>query len=349
MKKRLGGSRIIKTGLAVLLTAWVCELIGWPPVFAVITAIVTIEPTVSDSIKKGIVRFPASAIGSAYAVIFISLFGNSPITYTLAAVLTIATCFKLNLHAGLLVATLTSVAMVEVIHEHFFISFLIRLGTTTVGLVVSTVVNMFILPPDYREDISSNIRKIAKPTAYLMNKIYMDSLDGNIANKAKSSALLIKLEKRVSATLRLIQFQKDESKYHPLVASERILFLRLEEQTKSLEKMHDSLGLILHRPLGDLNWTEEEKVMIRTAVKGLADSLLGKHEFDLTIHHESKQKITTIFWQDRNNSMKNIVSQPTTLPSELIMLYELLTLFDLIERYFDEDTDKQKKPGQMTT
>nr|WP_316045987.1 aromatic acid exporter family protein [Planococcus glaciei] len=48
------GSRILKTGIAIFLTAIICGWFGWPPVFAVITAIVTIEPTVSDSIKKGL-------------------------------------------------------------------------------------------------------------------------------------------------------------------------------------------------------------------------------------------------------------------------------------------------------
>src|SRR5690606_36835312 len=127
-----------QTGIAIFLTDIICGWFGWPPVFAVVTAIETIEPTVSDSIKKGLVRFPASAIGSAFAVLFITFFGNSPITYTLAAVATIAVCYRLNLHAGLLVATLTSVAMVEVIHDHFLIAFFIRLGSTTMGLLVST-------------------------------------------------------------------------------------------------------------------------------------------------------------------------------------------------------------------
>lgn len=349
MKKRLGGSRIIKTGLAVLLTAWVCELIGWPPVFAVITAIVTIEPTVSDSIKKGIVRFPASAIGSAYAVIFISLFGNSPITYTLAAVLTIATCFKLNLHAGLLVATLTSVAMVEVIHEHLFIAFLIRLGTTTIGLVISTAVNMFILPPDYREDIFTNIGKITNHTAYLINKIYSDSISVNKANRPKSSTLLIKLEKKLNNTLRLIQFQKDELKYHPLVASEEKLFLQLEEQAKLLQKMHGRLEYLLHHPMDDLNWNEEEIELIRTAVQELADSLQDKRRFDLSIHLENKQKITSRFWQDRTNFMKNTESHSTTIQPEIILLYELSTLFNLVERFLKENRDNSKEPERMMT
>src|SRR5699024_7306367 len=157
---RFLGNRIVKTAVAVFLTAFICQLIGWPPVFAVITAIVTLEPTVSDSIKKGIVRFPASAIGSFYAVLFIFLFGNSPVTYTLAATLTIITCYRLKLHDGLLVATITAVAMVEVVYDNYFMSFFIRLGTTTIGITVSTLVNLLILPPNFMKDIAKNLRNI---------------------------------------------------------------------------------------------------------------------------------------------------------------------------------------------
>ncbi|MGF9892876.1 aromatic acid exporter family protein [Priestia megaterium] len=42
------GGRIIKTGIAVFLTALICQSIGWPYMLAVITAIVTIEPTADD-------------------------------------------------------------------------------------------------------------------------------------------------------------------------------------------------------------------------------------------------------------------------------------------------------------
>ncbi len=165
------GVRTIKTGVAIFLTALICQLLGLPPVFAVITAIVTLEPTVSDSIKKGLVRFPASAIGSAYAVLFIALFGNSPITYTLAAVFTIITSYKLKLHAGLLVATITAVAMIEVVYDNYFLSFLTRLGTTSIGLIVSTVVNMFILPPNYIKEINDNINKLYKNIGEVIQSI----------------------------------------------------------------------------------------------------------------------------------------------------------------------------------
>ncbi|MGQ0438160.1 aromatic acid exporter family protein, partial [Bacillus sp. B-TM1] len=110
------------------------------------TAIVTIEPTATDSIKKGLVRFPASTIGSAYAMTFTFFLGHQALSYALAAMFTIVTCQKLKLHAGTLVATLTAVAMIPITADHYFTAFLIRLATTSTGIIVSTVVNFFILP-----------------------------------------------------------------------------------------------------------------------------------------------------------------------------------------------------------
>src|SRR5699024_10360528 len=129
---------------------------GFPPAFAVITAIVTIDPTVTDSIKKAAIRFPASAIGAFYTVVFVAIFGHAPITYTLSAVLTILTCYRLNLHAGLLVAILTTVAVcavvAHVLHPH--------LGSPSFALFVSVSVDMLILPPHYSTNIETPMQHI---------------------------------------------------------------------------------------------------------------------------------------------------------------------------------------------
>lgn len=333
MRRLFGKSRIIKTGVAVLLTAWICELFDWPPVFAVITAIVTIEPTVSDSIKKGIVRFPASAIGSAYAVAFISLFGNSPITYTLAAVFTIATCYKLNLHAGLLVATLTSVAMIEVIHDHFFIAFLIRLGTTTIGLVVSTMVNMFVLPPNYVDNITQNIEKIKSLTAISIDQIFIDILNDN-PELNSSNMFLEKLENKIDTTSKLIQFQKVEAKYQPFVASRTETFKQFENQLKVLKTMHDKLEFLFYYSFNDVNWNQNQLVVIHTAIQDLAKSLQDKSSFHIKKHHAQKRNIINIFLVDGARVEKNVHKQPSSLPSHIVLLYELLAFYDLVEKFY---------------
>ncbi len=331
---RFAGSRVVKTGVAIFVTALLCQLLHWPPVFAVITAIVTIEPTAADSIKKGIIRFPASAIGSAYAVIFISLFGNSPITYTLAAVFTIATCFQLRLHAGLLVATLTAVAMVEVIHGNYFAAFFIRLGTTTIGLIVSTLVNMFVLPPDYTKEIIGNVQGISRKTGVVFAKVFGDVLQNRHDEDEADRQMIVGLDKKIHQTETLIRFQKDESKYHPLMGNDKFSFHHARDQLANLRLINYHLDNLINTPLQDINWTSAEKALILNAINDLADSLQNAAEYDPSKHQEQFRQLTKLFWEDSEEITKKNKQHPTHFPPELIIMYELLAIYNLVTKFF---------------
>jgi len=337
---RLAGSRVVKTGIAIFITAWICILLEWPPVFAVITAIVTIEPTVSDSIKKGIIRFPASAIGSAYAVLFISLFGNSPLTYTLAAVFTIATCFRLKLHAGLLVATLTSVAMVEVIHTNVLMSFFIRLGTTTTGLVVSTVVNMFMLPPEYTKEITKRLETIAFRSGIAVERVFQDILDDQHQIIVVEQELTERLDKMIRQTEQLIRFQEEESKYHPLVGSEQTQFRQDQKQLVQLRLINYHIENLVYTLFDTAEWPPEERTDIMNAVTALAQSLKRPDAYDRNKHREQFNRLTEIFWDDTEVITTAKKQHPAALPPELKVLYELLSIYNLVEKYFERGWDK---------
>nr|WP_087972648.1 aromatic acid exporter family protein [Oceanobacillus rekensis] len=328
------GSRVGKTGVAVFLTALLCDWIGWPPVFAVITAIVTVEPTASASIQKGLVRFPASAIGSAFAVLFISLFGNSALTYALAAVFTIATCFKLKLHTGLLVATLTSVAMIDVTQSNLLVAFFTRLGTTTIGLGVSTVVNMFILPPDYRDDISKNVKNIKVKTGLQIKNIFEFILNEKHENTSSVQDDLKKLDKDINQTEMLTRFQKDEAIYHPLLETEKKEFQHLQSQLGNLKLIQHHLSNLIHSPIIHLSWTESERNIILNAVQELVHSLQDETSYNAEIHATRLKEITTIFWEDNEEITKNNDIHPTNFPPELIILYELVSIYDLVDEFY---------------
>ncbi|SFA90120.1 Uncharacterized membrane protein YgaE, UPF0421/DUF939 family [Lentibacillus halodurans] len=335
---RLAGSRVIKTGVAIFITAWICVLLEWPPVFAVITAIVTIEPTVSDSIKKGIIRFPASAIGSAYAVLFISLFGNSPLTYTLAAVFTIATCFRLKLHAGLLVATLTSVAMIEVIHSNILTAFFIRLGTTTTGLVVSTAVNMLMLPPDYTKEIAKKLETIAYKTGIAIEKVFHDILDDQHQVTVVEQELAEQLDRIIHQTEQLIRFQKEESKYHPLAGSERTQFQQEQDQLVRLRLIHYHIGNLVYTSFNKVEWSADKRTTILNAVTEMAQSLKHPDAYEQPKHREYYKQLTAIFWGNNKSITVKNEQHPANLPANLIILYELLSIYNLVERYYQKPT-----------
>ncbi|WP_226037103.1 aromatic acid exporter family protein [Aquibacillus saliphilus] len=340
MKKLKFGNRIVKTGVAVFLTSLICHWLGWPAVFAVITAIVTIEPTVSDSIKKGIIRLPASAIGSAYAVFFIFLFGNSPITYTAAAVFTIITCFKLKLHSGLLVATLTSVAMIEVIHSNFLFSFFIRLGTTSIGLLVSTAVNMFILPPKYSSSILMNIDSLLKSTGEELLNVSKEIMPGttDIGNDLAIKRKFLQVKKSLDRTDTLVQFQKEEAKYHRLNEKEKKIFEEEQVKISALRLIHYHIGNLINTPLVDLTWTKEEKRTILATVETLADAMTYPNHFDKKRHQAQIHQLLDQFWKSKDNAaLGKDTSNPNFFSAEIIILYELLSIYRLVEDLLSEN------------
>jgi len=336
------GIRVIKTGVAIFFTALICQLLGWPPVFAVITAIVTLEPTVSDSIKKGFVRFQASGIGSAYAVFFIALFGNSPVTYTLAAVFTIVTSYKLKLHAGLLVATITAVAMIEVVYDNYFLSFLTRLGTTSIGLIVSTVVNMFIFPPDYIKEINENINKLYKSIGRATSSIItFETSSSKDINKSLNA-----LGKQIKSTEELIRFQKGEANFHPLAGSKKHDFFIARKQIDNLELMVYHLTNLKNIAIEDIQLKSNERLLIEKAVESLSEHMIHQTDVDLTVHELAIKRLMQTFWLN-NNVITDELSD-SHLPNELILLYEVLALiqltyeFDLIKNIlFPEEKTTQ--------
>ncbi|REB11629.1 aromatic acid exporter family protein [Sporosarcina sp. BI001-red] len=338
------GIRIVKTGIAIFLTAIICEWFHWPPVFAVITAIVTIEPTVSDSIKKGIVRFPASAIGSAYAVFFIALFGNSPITYTLAAVFTILTCYKLNLHAGLLVATLTAVAMVEVIHSNYLISFFIRLGTTTTGLLVSTAVNMIVFRPDYRKDILVSIQNIGARAGTILEQTFRTILYDEHTNRKIDRVIIHQLNKEIMKTETLIRFQRDESNLPTLLGGDHEGLLMAERQMAYLHNLDYHLGNLDYLPSNQISWSNSERDIIMHAVAELANDLQHPAAYNSEKHQLHLKNLTDLFWRNNEEITNNNEIHPTQFPPELVMLYELITIYNLVDRFYNpERTSSHEK------
>lgn len=325
-KRKLIGARVIKTGIAVLLTAWICFLFELPAVFAVITAIVSMEPTASASIRKGLIRLPASAIGAAISVLFVSFFGGSPFTYAFAAALTIMICHRLKLNDGALVAAITAVAMIPGIHDHFVLTFLTRLGTTTLGLTVATVVNIVILPPKFTPTIEQKLNSLP----LLCSSVLKESVNKLLQNnkKSKPSTTYEQLRQRAEEIVRLANFQKQEWKYHRGSMIEQRHFIFLEKQLMHFQR------IILH--LGNLqyiqetaNFTNDEKKFIENLTNSIS-AILEDQSFNIPRNHYCYiDELDTYFKED--TVIEGQSKYHHHFSTKTILFYELLSLHDTLE------------------
>lgn len=327
------GRRIVKTGISVFITALICIKLKLPVEFAVIAAIVTIEPTASDSIRKGLIRLPASAIGAGLAVFFVYLWGPTALSFTLAAVLTIFLCQRLKLYDGILVATLTAVAMVPDIYDHYFLTFLSRLGTTFIGLTVSSLINFFILPPKY----SPLIKEKLGPNFQLVSQVLLETVQ--FVFRIKQTEVIIpssaynKLRQETEKISEMLTFQEREWKYHKIRLSEYRNFYRLKKTNTIMQK------IVLH--LGNLQYVNEpahftpsDQDIIMEAVISI-QSILNNPSYAIEDRHYTLvYELDTRLKYEANQLLSSNHHSHHFTPKRIIY-FELLSIHDCLEELQD--------------
>ncbi|WP_171016845.1 aromatic acid exporter family protein [Pseudalkalibacillus caeni] len=337
------GGRILKTGLAAFITAWICAILDWPALFAVMTAIVTIEPTAADSIKKGIIRFPAAAIGAGFAMLFEAFLHQEPITYALAAMFTLIACHRLHLDAGMLVATLTAVAMIPGTEAHFMESFFIRLGTTMTGIVVSTAVNFFILPPKFNPMITESVDRLYETAGSLVADVTNINM-----HKQKQVVAYQRLSKSLERTYQLINYQREEWKYRRHSINEIRSFNMLLKKLEYLQKILYHIGNLIHRAKDEEPLTDKEKELIQKT--GLSLSAVFRdplHQIPAE-HYVLIDELDHVF---RRLNQQQIERESKRyhhhFSAKVVLVYELLALHDVLED-LDHLCDRELKAEQLS-
>lgn len=325
------GSRTIKTGISVFLTALICGFFNLPIIFAVITAIVTVEHTAADSIKKAAIRFPASAIGALLATTFYGLFGKGALTFALAAMLTIAVCHKLKLDDGILVATITAIAMIPDFQDHYFVSFFSRLGTTSIGIIISTFVNFFLLPPNYSPMIYKNINDLYNHAGMLLERIISEitaeSKEKSRATQRSYRQLTTHLEK----TQQLSQYQREEWKYHRHSEADMIAFQLAQKKLAAFQQIAYHLGNLQYVQTKSSDFRQDEKTLLLALkdeyVKVLKDPIHGISEKQFQMVNQ----LDDAFWKWKEDHVVTQTGYRHHLPPQTILIYEMLCFHDVLE------------------
>ncbi|MFV8826981.1 FUSC family protein [Alkalihalobacterium sp. APHAB7] len=259
------GRRVIKTGLSVFVTAVICKLLDLPVVFAIITAIVTTEPTAADSLKKGLVRLPAAAVGALFAVLIDFFLGQSALTYSLVAMLTIIACARLKLDTGTLVATLTAVAMIPGTTDSMLHDFIFRLSGTSIGIIVSTCVNYVILPPKFGPIVVQQIETLYTEAA---NKLML-LIDNS--TEEHPSVTYRPLSQQIEKIYQFTQFQTDEWKYRNFEENEFRSFQYLIKKLHFIEQINLRIGNLTYQQIKRSHFSEFEWVLLKKSITSLAE------------------------------------------------------------------------------
>lgn len=93
---------------------------------------------------------------------------------------------------------------------------------------------------------------------------------------------------------------------------------------------------LINTPLESIAWSKDERIVILEAVNALANSMQNAANYDTVKHQEQFRQLTELFWEDNEESTKKNNQHPTHFPPELIILYELLSIYHLVTKFYQQ-------------
>jgi hypothetical protein len=156
MKK---GARIVKTGIAVTITMFICQKLNLEPaLFGAVSAIINMQPSIFLTLKMARDQILVHILGVTTAFAFGYLVGSNPLAMGLTTVFIIYLYGKLNLQNGITMGIVAAVFVLGSGPEQFLPHAVTRTAVIFTGLSTAMLVNVLLWPPRYKERFAEQLR-----------------------------------------------------------------------------------------------------------------------------------------------------------------------------------------------
>lgn len=154
------GARVIKTGIAVAITMFVCKSIGLEPAFfGAVSAVINMQPSIFLTIREARNQILVHILGVAAGFFFGYFLGVNPFSAGLIVMLLIPIYIKLKLHSGITMGIVAALFVLSSSTDEFLMHALTRTGVIFIGLGSAMLVNVLLWPPRYNKLLKEKLRQ----------------------------------------------------------------------------------------------------------------------------------------------------------------------------------------------
>ncbi|MEG6586626.1 FUSC family protein [Dendrosporobacter sp. 1207_IL3150] len=154
------GARVIKTGIAVAITMFLCGVLGLEPAFfGAVSAVINMQPSIFLTIRAARDQIMVHILGIAAGFFFGYFMGVNPFSAGLIVILLIPIYKKLKLQSGITMGIVAALFVLSSSTEEFLVHALARSGVIFIGLGSAMIVNVLLWPPRYNERIKEKLRQ----------------------------------------------------------------------------------------------------------------------------------------------------------------------------------------------
>lgn len=187
---RISALQMVKTAIAALL-AWVIASLlpsDQPPIFAVIAAIIVVQPSVNQSFAKAVERSFGVVLGVVIAMLVGLAFGEQAWTILLAVIVAILLAWALRLATGATNQVPITAMLVLALGAASPVYATERIVETMLGAAIAFVVNALVVPPVPMTAARTAIVDLAEENARSFEKLAAAAIG---AKRAEHPELLL--------------------------------------------------------------------------------------------------------------------------------------------------------------
>lgn len=363
------GARVLKTGIAVVLTFLITNQIGLTPaLIAGIAAVNALQPNVYRSLETTWNQFRGNTIGAISAIVMVLLFGSNVLIIGLTVILVLAMLLFFKLQSVSTLAVITVVAIMDVPFDADLgtTDFLIIAGTrfslVMIGVLVSLLVNLVFIPPRYETKMYHNCFNIANDIFKWM-RLELNSVTES-QNVKKD---LEQLQKRVTKLETMYSWYKEERNlfkkqrfsdhrrkvlFKHLIASTRQaynLLKRINRYENDYKHLTDDLKYHIRIEMDEMMAYHEQVFMKFTEkIKPETSDLYveGTHHFEISLMTHFLQEYSKLTSEEDKLQYENILEIITSM-------HEYSRAVDRVDRlansFFSYHTENNKMDIQDET
>jgi len=154
------GARIIKTGIAVTITMFICKTLGLEPAFfGAVSAVINMQPSIFLTFKTSRDQICVHLLAVTTAIGLGSLIGGNPLSMGLITILIIIFYRKLKLQSGISTGVVAAVFILSSSPEQFLPHALMRTGVIFTGLFTAMLINIVLWPPHYSRKFKEKLNE----------------------------------------------------------------------------------------------------------------------------------------------------------------------------------------------
>lgn len=134
---------MIKTGIAVAITMFICKLLDLEPAFfGAVSAVINMQPSIFLSFRAAKDQILVHILGVLAGFCFGYFLGVTPLSAGLIVILLIPLYIKLDLHSGITMGIVAALFVLSSSTEEFLVHALARTGVIFVGLGAAMLINV---------------------------------------------------------------------------------------------------------------------------------------------------------------------------------------------------------------